>query len=118
MVKSRRGGILNQVIIHLVLVGIVLAIFVFATAGKVNARGVKQQVLEKQLALLIDGAELGMRFEINKKNVDGEVFDVEISRGRIYVGVEGLSSVEGYPYFSKYNVRVEREPDKFVVVVE
>jgi len=108
---------LNQVIIHLILIGIILALFLFATAGKINARGVKQQVLEKEIALLVDAAVPGMSFEIEKKNFNGYVSGVEIREGKVFVEVAGLNAFEGYPYFSRYGVVVVEEDDKFVVNV-
>jgi len=112
---NKRGGLLNQVIVHVVLIGIILGLFLFATAGKINARGVRQQVLEKEIALLIDVAVPGMSFEISKENRDGLVSEVELSRGNIFITVDGLRSAKGYPYFSKYAVSVEEEDDKFIV---
>ena len=114
---EKRGGLLNQVIIHIILIGIILALFLFATAGKINARGVKQQVLEREVALLIDAAVPGMSFEIEKRNINGVVSLVEIKEGRVFVRVEGLNAFEGYPYFSRYFVSVEELDDKFVVSV-
>ena len=118
LLTSKRGGLLHQVIIHLVLVGLIFALFLFATAGKINARGVKQQVLEKQMALLIDAAVPGMSFEIEKNNVNGIVQKVEIEDGKVFIMVEGLGSFKGYPYFSRYSVGVREEENKFVVSVQ
>jgi len=108
---------MNQVIIHIILVALVLGFFVMATADKVNGRGVKQQVLEKQIALLVDSALPGMEFIVWKKNINGVVQNVELDDGKVYVKVEGLRSVKGYPYFTKYSVGVVEEEDKFIVEV-
>ena len=113
----RRGSILNEVVIHVILIALILAVFLFASAGKINGRGVKQQVLEKQLALLIDSAEAGFSFEVSKGNLNGLVDSVAVQGGRIYVGVDGFPSVDGYPYFSKYSVGVENVGDRFIVRV-
>jgi len=115
--KGKKGSVMNEIIIQVILIGLVLAVFLFAVAGKVNGRDVKQQVLEKQLALLIDSAEAGMSFEVSKVNVNGFVESVEFRDGRIYVGVDGFRSVSGYPYFSKYSVGVVEDEDKFVVKI-
>ncbi len=114
---KKKGSMLNQVVVHLILVGLIFAVFLFAIAGKVNGRDVKQQVLEKQLALLIDSAESGMSFEIRKKNINGLIDDVEVRDGRVFVGVDGFGSIDGYPYFSKYDVSVSDEGDKFAIEV-
>ncbi|MCK4649773.1 hypothetical protein KAT36_00935 [Candidatus Pacearchaeota archaeon] len=115
---NKRGSLLNEVIIHVILISLVFAIFLFAMAGRIDGRDVKQQVLEKQIALLIDSAEAGMSFEISKINVNGVVGELEIRDGRVFVGIGGFRSVKGYPYFSKYSVDVDEEKDKFVVRVE
>lgn len=116
--EDKRGDLMHQVIIHVVFLGFIFAIFFMATAEKVNARGVKQQVLEKQTALLIDSAVSGMSFEIKKNNLKGVVNSVEIKSGKVFVGVNGIISVKGYPYFSKYQVSVEESIDKFIVRVK
>lgn len=108
---------MNQTIVHLVLVGLILALFLLATAGKINARGVKQQVLEKQTALLIDAAVPGMSFGIEKNNIDGIVRKVEIKKGKVFIMVNGLVSFKGYPYFSRYSIGVAEKENKFVVSV-
>ena len=58
-----------------------------------------------------------MDFEIKKMNVNGLVEDVEVRDGKVFVKVDGLASVKGYPYFSKYSVEVNDVEDKFVVSV-
>jgi hypothetical protein len=115
--RGKRGSILNKVIIHLILIGLILAIFITATAGKINSRGVRQQILEKEVALLIDSAIPGMDFEVQKGYVNGVVNSVVFRGGKVHIGVEGYDSFVGYPYFSKYSVRVVEEGDKFIVRV-
>ena len=116
--KNKSGSILNQVIIHILLVGLIFAVFFMATAGKVNSRGVKQQVVEREVALLIDAAVPGMSFEVRKGNIGGSVSKIELKDGKIFAVVDGLSSFEGYPYFSRFSVSVVEEGDKFVVKIK
>ncbi len=113
----KRGSVLIEVVVHVVLIGIVLAAFLFAVAGRVNGRDVKQQVLEKQLALLIDSADSGMSFAVSVGNVNGVIDSVKIQNGRVFVGVDGFPDFKGYPYFSRYDVSVEKVQDKFIVRV-
>ncbi|MFH1521759.1 MAG: hypothetical protein ABIF18_02260 [archaeon] len=117
MMKNKRASVLHQAILHIILIGLIFAIFLMATAERANGRGVKQQVLEKQIALLIDSAEAGMDFEVRKMNINGLVDSVEVRDGKIFVRVDGLGSSRGYPYFSKYSVDVVDGEDKFVVSV-
>jgi len=115
---NKKASILNEVVIHIILIALILAVFLFATAGRVGGRDVKQQVLEKQIALLIDSAETGMSFEIYKINMNGLVDNVEIRNGKVFVGVEGFASTKGYPYFSRYSVEVDEDENKFIVRVK
>ena len=115
---KKSGSIMNSLVINIILVAIIFAVFLLAVSGRVNSRGVHQQVLEKQLALLIDSADVGMSFEVAKKNPNGLIDSVEVRDNRIFVGVEGLASLPGYPYFSRHSVSVSDEGDKFVVKVE
>jgi len=114
---KKKGAALNSFVINIILVAMIFAIFLMAVSGRVNSRDVHQQVLEKQLALLIDSADEGMSFGIRKINANGLVDSVEIREGRVFVKVEGLPSFQGYPYFSRYSVSVSEEDDKFVVRV-
>jgi hypothetical protein len=115
---NKKASLLNEVIIHIILIALVLAVFLFATAGKIGGRDVKQQVIEKQIALLIDSAEAGMIFEIYKINMNGLVDSVEIRNGKVFVGVEGFGPTKGYPYFSRYSVEVDEDETKFIVTVK
>ncbi len=115
---NKRGSILNKVIVQIILIVFILGMFLWVTADRINNRGVRQQVLEKEIALLVDSAVSGMSFEIYKLNVNGIVNNIEAKNGNIFVSVDGLSSLKGYSYFSKYDVSVIEEPNKFVVKVE
>lgn len=117
MMRNKRANILNQVVIHIILVGIIFAIFFMGIAGQVNGRDVKQQVLEKQIALLIDSSEPGMSFDILKMNVNGLVSRVEVKDGRVHIMVDGFPSFKGYSYFSRHSVNVEEQEDRFRVSV-
>ena len=114
---GKKGAILNQAVVHIVLIALIFAIFLMATGDKINARGVKQQVLEKQIALLIDVAVPGMSFEVMKGNLNGRVNKLEVKEGKVFVAIEGLGSFGGYPYFSRYDVSVSEDDAKFVVSV-
>jgi len=117
--SNKRGELLNQVTIQIILVVLVFAVFLMATADKINARGVKQQVVEKELALLIDSASPGMSFEILKISATGiKINDVKLKGGKVLVSLNGLNALKGYPYFSRYDVGVSDEGDKFIVRVK
>ena len=115
---NKKASIMNNIIIQIILIGLVLILFMFSVSGKIESRGVKQQVLEKELSLLVSSGVPGMEFELRRINVHGEVSRVDVSNSRIFIDVEGLRSLKGYPYFSKYSVEVEAMDDKFVVRIK
>ena len=96
---------------------LLFGMFFFATTGRVNSKEVKQQVVEKELALLISSAKPGMSFSVNKINMNGVISKIELKEGKVYAYVGGSGFSNGYSYFSKYEVSVFEEDDKFVVRV-
>lgn len=114
---EKKGEVLNQVVVHIILVGLIFAIFIYATAGRINGRGVKQQVLEKEIALLIDAAEPGMEFGVQKTMINGRINNIEVKEGKVFVSVENLGSFKGYPHFSKHPISVRSEGNKFIIRV-
>ena len=117
MVNKKGESLLYQMIIHLIIVVLLFGLFFFTTTGRVSSKEVKQQVIEKELALLISSAESGMSFSVEKVNMNGVVSKIEVREEKIYSYVGGSSFSNGYDYFSKYDVRVVEEDDKFVVSV-
>ncbi len=115
---KKKGSILNNSVINIILVAIIFAVFLLAVSGRVNSRDVHQQVLEKQLALLIDSADVGMSFGVTKVNLKGLVDNIEVHDGRVFAKVDGFPSFKGYPYFSRHSVSVSDEGDKFVVYIK
>lgn len=115
---KKRAEIMHEVIIHIILAGLIFAVFFMATSEKINARGVRQQVLEKQTALLIDAASPGTSIEISKNNLNGKIQNVELKEGKIYIEIEGLTSFNGYPYFTKHSVELEETQTKFVIKIK
>ncbi len=116
--KNKKASTLYNILFQIFIVGLVFAMFIFATAGRINSKEVKQQVIEKELALLIDSAAKGMSFSVNKINMNGNIEKVFVNNGRIFAYVNGLKNSKGYAYFTKYNVVVEEKQDKFIVRIE
>jgi hypothetical protein len=116
-IVNKRGDIMQQYMIQIILSAFLIVLFLMATAQKVDGRGVKRQVLEKQFALFIDSAAPGMKFSINRLSTNGNINRVRVEGGRIFVDIDGLLSLKGYPYFSKYSVSVVEHSDKFVIEV-
>lgn len=117
MAFLKRGEVLNSVVLQIIFVALVLGLFLVSTAGKINGVGIKQQVLEKQMALLIDSAVPGMEFEVNKININGVISNVRLSNGKIFFDVDEKVSLNGYPYFTKYSVSVVDREDRFAILV-
>jgi len=114
---NKKGDLMGRALIHIILIAIIMALLVTAVAGTANSRGVRQQILEKQTALLLDSAVPGMEFIIPKKNIGGFVHSVDLRDGNVFVGVDNFKSLKGYPYFTRYSVDVRDEDTKFVVSV-
>jgi hypothetical protein len=115
---NKRAGLMHRIMIQIIIVAIVFGLFLFANAQKINARGLRQEMIEKQTALLIDSAVSGMSFEILKmNNLYGSVEAVSLDKGKVFISVNGLPSQKGYPYFSRYQVIVEEEATKFIIKV-
>jgi hypothetical protein len=116
--NGKRASLTIKTIIHLVLILILFVSFYFHFEAKLGSRGVRQQIVEKDIALLIDASEPGFSFEVMKQNLNGRIDDVDVRDGRVFVNVDGFVSGKGYPYFSAYDVDVEDEGSKFVVRVK
>ena len=118
-IKSKKGtNVMYQVLIHLILIALIFAMFFLASVNKVNSRNVKQQVLEKQTALLIDSAAPGTTISIFKNNKYGRIDDLQVKEGKLYASVDGLAISKGYPYFSKYSVSIDSDKDKWHVRIK
>jgi len=115
--QKKSGELMYEIIIHLILIGLIFALFFYVTAGRVNSKEVKQQVVEKEIALLIDSAEKGMSFSVNRLNMNGQINGLKIENGKVLALIDNLKFSKGYEYFSKYSVSVVEKEDRFVVNV-
>jgi hypothetical protein len=115
---GKRGELQQQYAVELILAVLIVILFVGAAYQKADDRNVKQQVLEKQMALLIESASPGMKFYISKVNYNGYVSNVKIENGRVYVDVDGLPSIIGYSFFTRYLVDVSSDEKNFIVEVK
>ena len=118
----KKGELTYEVIVQVILITLVFVMFFLAATSRVHSKVVKQQVLEKQIALLIDSAEPEMVFRIWKNYnrggiVRGTVTKLEIKEGRIFVYVNGQGFSQGYPYFTRYDVSLQEEEDKYLISV-
>jgi hypothetical protein len=116
--KDKRAELWHQMIMHIIIVGLIFLVFLMFTAGRVDSRDVKQQVLEKQLALLIDSAPLGTILELRKISRNGLIQSIFLEKGKIFVYVSGLEVSKGYPYYSEGSVFVREDGEKFYVEVK
>jgi hypothetical protein len=96
----------------------IFALLFVTTTERAGSRAVKQQVVEKEIALLIDSAEPGMSFEISKINIKGVVDKIEIKDGKVYSYVNGMSLSKGYEYFTKYNIELKETDSSFIINVK
>lgn len=115
LLKPKRSAIMHEILIHIVIVALIFGLFFVSSIGKTNSRAVKQQVIEKQLALMIDSGEPGISLYVNKLNMNGKIENVKVDAKRVYVYLDGRSYSVGYPYFSRYAVSVETKSSEFVI---
>ncbi|MCK4997336.1 hypothetical protein KAS08_03450 [Candidatus Pacearchaeota archaeon] len=115
--KNKRGDVDKSILVQIILVVLVFTMFLGVTAKKIDGRGVRQDIIESQIAMAIEAGVPGMSFEISKINVNGIINKVNIEGGKIFISIDGLSSFEGHSYFSRYDVKVIDEKGKFLVVI-
>jgi len=108
---------MHQILTQIIILAVVFGLFFYATADKMNNRGIKRQVLEKELALLIDSARPGTEIYLDKEHPNGIVSQVELREHRVYVNVNGLPSIAGHPYLTKYSVEVSEEERRFKISI-
>lgn len=118
--SKKRGSTLQQTLVHLILVAIVLALLFVAVVGRSSSSEIKQQLLEKQTAILIEASTPGTVLELNKENVYGatRINNLRIEGTRIYIEVDATKSAKGYPFFSKYNVTATEKPTKWLIHID
>jgi hypothetical protein len=117
--KNKKAGtdLIYQVLLHLILVGLIFALFLGAMSFRVTSDNVKQQILEKQIALLIDSAMPGTTLVISKANRNGLISGLDVRDGRVFIKVEDLKIKRGYPYFSMYDVSYKDVGDYFYIEI-
>jgi len=116
--KSKKASLLHQVITHIILIALVFGLFFLAATANVDSKGVKQQVLEKQIALLIDSADSETKIIVHKSNKYGSITNLEIKEGRVFAYVEGQGISKGYPYFSEYDVILEKDDENYYIKIK
>ena len=115
--KEKKATIVHEMILHIVLVGLLFALFFVATAGRVDNNSVKQQIVEKQTSLLIESAVPGMSFAINKINRNGRINKIEIKEGRVFAYLGNQQFSKGYPYFTRYKIELEEDEEKYLIKI-
>jgi hypothetical protein len=113
--RGKRGGIGH--LQWFILSAIILLLFLLLLLAFINnsASGgiTKQQVLAKQIALLVDSAEAGTELTIEKGN-----FTVSISKNKVEVSSAGLLSISStYELLSERELETKQEQDKIIIKI-
>ena len=116
--KSKKASLMHQIIVHLILIALIFAMFFMSASYRTESKGVKQQVLEKQLALLIDSAEPNTTIIVRQIYMNGKVSNMEIKQGRIFVYVNDQGYSKGYPYFTKYELGLEKDNENYYIKIK
>jgi len=114
---NKKANIVYQVVLQLILIGLIFGLFYLGTMAKANSRVVKQQILERDIALLVDSASPGMNFYVNKLNINGYITKISIKNSSVFVYPDGYSLSKGYPFFTSNSVFISEDRDKFIISV-
>jgi hypothetical protein len=116
-INKKATSLMYQIIVHLVLIGLIFGMFFLAATYRSNSRAVKQQVLEKQTALLIDSSVPETTITIKKISVNGVITNMEIKEGRVFAYINSQGFSKGYPYFSGYNVLLTSDNSNYIIKI-
>ncbi len=113
--KGKRGtmGHLQWFIISAIL----LLLFFYAVLAFINKSAAgeitKQQVLAKQIALLVDASESGTELTIEKGN-----FTVSISKNKVDVSSKSLMSIHStYELLSERELEIQEQQNKIIIKI-
>ncbi len=110
---SKKGD-MEQLQSFIIYVAFALVIFIVLLAFIRNSASgtlVQQQVLAKQIALLVDAAEPGTELTIEKGN-----FTVSISKNKVEVSSASLMSVSSsYEFLSERELETEEQQNKIII---
>ena len=89
-------------IIYILIAILILASFLVFIGGIASGRLVKSQIIAKEIALLIDGAEPGTSIEITHEKAE---IKIDEEKGEVAVKID--KSEETFTFFTKYGIDFE-----------
>ncbi len=115
-IKNRRGNILTENIIFIILNLVFLSILIAFLVSRMSAAAVLEEMHAKQIALMIDSAEPGMTINLNMENAIKIAKKSGISLSDIVMINDNVVTVKlrekgGYSYSFFNNVDVSVYPD-------
>lgn len=116
--ENKKAMMLREMIVHLILIGLIFIMFFMVTAGRVSKNEVRQQVIEKQIALMIDSAEPGTTISIRKVSTNGLLNSISVDGNAIHVVINDFVSIKGYPYFTKNYVSIREDITRFYIDIK
>ena len=116
--KKASFDIIKETILHIFLIGLIFAIFLLGISLQTSSYNTKQQVLEKQTALMIDSGFPGNEIIIQKKNRNGYISDLKLEDNKIFIFLENQKQLKGHAYFSEYVVKLEEQPEYYIIKIE
>lgn len=117
-IKRGTQNPIGQMIVSLIIIGFVVVIFMFGIVKKLDDRGVKQDLAEKQTALSIEASLPNTNIIVYKKNSRMVVDSVKIKDNKIFIDLDGLISLKGTPFFSQNHVLVIEEDNQFRIIIK
>lgn len=113
--KGKKGDMeqLQSFIIYLVFVLIIFIVLLAFIRNSASGKLVQQQVLAKEIALLIDASGPGIELAIEKGN-----FTVSISKDKVEVSSPSLMSVpSAYELLSERQLETEEKQNKIIIKI-
>ena len=92
--SNKRGvGVVMSFVLQGIMVAAVFVMLILAVNERSSSRDIRGQVLEKQLALLIDAADKGFVFIVSKHNINGWWIVFMLREGRFMLMLMGCPVV-------------------------
>ena len=125
--KQKKGNILTENIIFIILNLAFLSILIVFLFTKVGGAAVLEEKYAKQIALLIDSAEPGMRIQLNMEDAIGKARDEKRDLDRIVFIEDNIVNVQlreeggsSYSFFNDVEVSVldNAGKDQYIFLVD
>jgi len=103
--------------LEIILIAIIFGLFFLSISYRLEGVGVKTQLIEKQTSMILESGSPGMEFYIFKNTRNGVIKKIEIKNNKIFARVDDYTYSQGYPFFTRNEVQLEEQNDKFIIKI-